>query len=178
MTGPPSGDVTPQVTDDGGVTVAWAVVILAAAAGVALAILAWGDLARGDLASTLGETAGAVAFATLGALIVRRAGNVFGWIMLGMAGARAFDVLASVYAVAGIVTFPGSLPAARPVGALAQGKPWTGPRIGVDERTRVTGSSTWAAVTDAAGWPFWSVPGLPIRDQLIDRAVLFTLTVT
>jgi len=43
-----------------------------------LTIVAWGDLARGDLASNLGETAGAVAFAMLGALIVRRAGNVFG----------------------------------------------------------------------------------------------------
>lgn len=38
-----------------------------------------------------------------------------------MAGAQAFVVLASAYAVAGIVTFPGSLPAARVVGALAQG---------------------------------------------------------
>jgi hypothetical protein len=62
-----------------------------------------------------------VAFATLGALIVRRVGDVIGWIMLGMAGAQAFVVLASAYAVAGIVTFPGSLPAARVVGALAQG---------------------------------------------------------
>ena len=40
---------------------------------------------------------------------------------LGMAGAQAFVALASVYAVAGIVTFPGSLPAARVVGVLAQG---------------------------------------------------------
>jgi ABC-type nitrate/sulfonate/bicarbonate transport system permease component len=35
----------------------------------ALTIVAAGDLARGDLASNLGETAGAVAFATLGALV-------------------------------------------------------------------------------------------------------------
>jgi hypothetical protein len=93
----------------------------AALAAVALTILARGDLARGDLASNLGETAGAVAYATLGALIVRRAANVFGWIMLGMAGAQVFVGLASVYAVDGIATFPGSLPAARVVGVLAQG---------------------------------------------------------
>ncbi|MGH3258656.1 MAG: hypothetical protein ACRDOU_25210 [Streptosporangiaceae bacterium] len=88
------------------VNVAWVAVMLAALATVALTILAWGALARGDLGSTLGETAGAVAFATPGALIVRRAGNVFGWIMLGMAVSQVWDALASVYAVAGIVTFP------------------------------------------------------------------------
>jgi hypothetical protein len=41
--------------------------------------------------------------------------------MLGMARAQVFVALASVYAVAGIVTFPGSFPAARPVGVLAPG---------------------------------------------------------
>jgi len=135
---PPSCDVTLQVTDHGGqtaqdrsaapgprraagaVTVLWAEVVLAALAGVAMTILVQGDLARGDLAINLGDAAGAAAYATLGALIVRRAGNVVGWLMLGMAGALAFVALASVYAVAGIVTFPGSLPAARVVGALAQ----------------------------------------------------------
>ena len=54
-------------------------------------------------------------------LIVRRAGNVIGWIMLGEGAALAFLALASAYAVTGIATFPGSLPAARQVGALAQG---------------------------------------------------------
>ena len=94
---------------------------LAALAGAAMTIVARGDLARGDMANNLGAAAGAAAYATLGALIVRRAGNVIGWIMLGMAGALAFLALASAYAVTGIATFPGSLPAARLVGALAQG---------------------------------------------------------
>ena len=41
--------------------------------------------------------------------------------MLGGGAASAFLALASIYAVTGIKTFPGSLPAARQVGALAQG---------------------------------------------------------
>jgi hypothetical protein len=42
------------------------------------------------MAINLGDAAGAAAYATLCALIVRRAGNVIGWIMLGIAGALAF----------------------------------------------------------------------------------------
>jgi hypothetical protein len=77
-TGPGHGAGTGPPRTAWAVTVTWAAVLLAALAAVALAILTWGDLARGDLASNLSETAGAVAFATLGALIVRRAANVFG----------------------------------------------------------------------------------------------------
>ena len=95
--------------------------MLAALAGAAMTIVARGDLARGDLANNLGAAAGAAGYARLGALIVRRAGNVIGWIMLGMAAALAFLALASAYAVAGIATIPGSFPAARLVGTLAQG---------------------------------------------------------
>jgi hypothetical protein len=60
------------------------------------------------------------AFATLGALIVRRAGNVIGWIMLAAGAAQAFLTIASAYAVIGLATFPGSLPAAKQVGTLAE----------------------------------------------------------
>ena len=99
----------------------WAALLLAALAGAAMTIVARDDLARGDMANNLGAAAGAATYASLGALIVRRAGNVIGWIMLSMAGALTFLALASAYAVAGIATFPGSLPAARQAGTLAQG---------------------------------------------------------
>jgi len=142
----PASDVTPPVTEDGGMMTGagtqtapdrraasgprraagalialWAVIVLAALAGAAMTIVAAGGLAHGDLVTNLGETASAAAYATLGALIVRRAGNVIGWIMLGEGAASAFLALASIYAVTGIKTFPGSLPAATQVGALAQG---------------------------------------------------------
>jgi signal transduction histidine kinase len=94
--------------------------VLAATATAAMTVVAWGDLATGDLASNLLLTVSVVAYATLGAVIVRRAGNVIGWIMLGEGAALAFLVLASMYAVIGVMTFPGSLPAAKQVGTLSE----------------------------------------------------------
>jgi len=55
--------------------VLWAVIVLAAMAGAALTLVARGNLAHGDLASNLALSVSVAAFATLGALIVRRAGN-------------------------------------------------------------------------------------------------------
>jgi hypothetical protein len=98
----------------------WAAVLLAALAGAAMTIVARGDLAAGDLASNLGNAVAAVGYATLGALIVRHAGNVIGWIMLGEGAALAFLALASIYGVIGLATFPETLPAAKQVGALAE----------------------------------------------------------
>jgi hypothetical protein len=98
----------------------WAMVLLAAAAVAATTIVARSDLGPGDLSSNVGLVASVAAYATLGALIIRRAGNAMGWVMLGGAAALAFLALASNYAVLGVATFPGSLPAAKPVGALAQ----------------------------------------------------------
>jgi signal transduction histidine kinase len=100
--------------------VLWAVTVLTAMAGAALTLVARGNLARGDLASNLALSVAVAAYATLGALIVRRAGNVIGWIMLGAGAAQAFLAIASVYAVIGLATFPGALPAAKQVGTLAE----------------------------------------------------------
>ena len=102
------------------VAVLWAVIVLAAIAGAALTLVAGGNLAKGDLASNLALSVSVAAFATLGALIVRRVGNRIGWIMLAEAAAQAFLAIASVYAVIGLATFPGALPAARQVGTLAE----------------------------------------------------------
>lgn len=115
MTGPePSGRQTRAITG------LWAVVLLAAAVAVVMTIVGRRDLATGDLSSNLGTALSAAAYATLGTLIVRRAGNRMGWIMLAAGAALAVMTLADIYAVLGVATFPGSLPAAKPVGALAQ----------------------------------------------------------
>ena len=98
----------------------WAVLVLAAFAGAALAIVARGDLKATDLTASLGNAVAVVAYATLGTLIVRRAGNVIGWLMLGESAASAFLGLASMYAVLGVATFPGALPAAKQAGTLAE----------------------------------------------------------
>ena len=98
----------------------WAVLVLAAFAGAALAIVARSDLKAPDLITELGNAVAVVAYATLGALIVRRAGNLIGWLMLGESATMAFAGLASTYAVLGVATFPGALPATKQAGAFAQ----------------------------------------------------------
>jgi signal transduction histidine kinase len=60
-----------------------------------------------------------VLYATLGALVVRRAGNVIGWFLLGIGAGLAINTSASAYAVLGI-THPGTLPAPELVGLLAE----------------------------------------------------------
>jgi len=102
------------------VAVFWAATVLAAMTEAALSLVARGNLAHGDLASQLALAVSIASYATLGALIVRRAGNAIGWIMLGAGAAQAFLTIASIYAVLGLATFPGSLPAAEQVGTLAE----------------------------------------------------------
>ncbi len=94
--------------------------VLAAVAGAALTVVAWGDLVARDGISNLGACVAAIAYATLGALIIRRTGNLVGWLMLGEAASLVFLALGSAYAVTGITTHPGTLPAPRVVGALAE----------------------------------------------------------
>jgi hypothetical protein len=98
----------------------WAALVLAAFAVAALAIVARGDLKATDLTASLGSAVAVVAYATLGTLIVRRVGNLIGWLMLGESAALAFVSLASMYAVLGVATFPGALPAAKQAGTLAE----------------------------------------------------------
>ena len=98
----------------------WVALVLAAFAGAALTILARGNLKASDLTANLGTTVAVVAYATLGALIVRRAGNLIGWLMLGESAGLAFLNLASTYAVLGVATFPGALPAAKVVGTAGE----------------------------------------------------------
>ncbi len=61
----------------------------------------------------------AVLYATLGALVVRRAGNVIGWYLLIAGIADGLVALASAYAVLGI-RHPGTLPGPAIVGLLAE----------------------------------------------------------
>jgi signal transduction histidine kinase len=56
----------------------------------------------------------------LGALIVRRAGNLVGWFMLAEGAFTAVMIAGSAYAVFGVKAHPGTLPAAAAAGALAE----------------------------------------------------------
>ena len=99
--------------------VVWLSITAASLAGAVLTVLAWGDLKTQDAVSNLSAAPAAVLYATLGALIVRRAGNLIGWILIGIGAGLAIMSLASAYAVLGI-THPGTLPAPELVGLLAE----------------------------------------------------------
>jgi hypothetical protein len=68
----------------------WAVTLLAALAELALTVVTWDDLKLSDGITSLYIPVAAVAYATLGVLIIRRAANLIGWIMLAEGFAIAF----------------------------------------------------------------------------------------
>ena len=98
---------------------AWVLVVALAVAGIAGNVLAWRYLATSDAISSAGAVPAAILYATLGALIVRRAGNVVGWFLLSGGMATAVVSLASAYAVIGTKN-PGTLPGAALAGLLAE----------------------------------------------------------
>ena len=95
-------------------------VVLISLADAGLTVLGWSHLAISDAVGNAGGAAGAVAYAALGALIVRRAGNLAGWFMLVEGAGIAVMVAGSAYAVVGLKVSPGTLPAPAAVGALAE----------------------------------------------------------
>jgi len=102
-----------------GATAAWAIAVALAAGALVLTILAWSDLVTSDAIAAVCSVPSAVLYATLGRLIVRRAGNVIGWYLLLGGVADGFVTLASAYAVLGI-RHPGSLPAPAIMAVLAE----------------------------------------------------------
>jgi signal transduction histidine kinase len=87
--------------------------------GLAMAVIAWPHLDPSDAYPLLGGSVGAVVYATLGWLIVRRAPNSIGWILLGEGAGIALVGVTSTYAMIG-VTHPGSLPSPKVVGATSE----------------------------------------------------------
>ena len=102
------------------VTAALVATVLVALAGLVLTGLEWSSLATSDAAGSVGAEAGAIAYAVLGALILRRAGNLVGWFMLAEGAATAVMTAGSAYAIFGVKAHPGTLPAAAAVGTLAE----------------------------------------------------------
>ena len=101
-------------------TVALAATVLVALAGLVLTGLEWSSLATSDAVGSVGAVAGAIAYAALGALIVRRAGNLVGWFMLAEGAATAVMTTGSAYAIFGVTAHPGTLPSAAAAGTLAE----------------------------------------------------------
>jgi signal transduction histidine kinase len=102
------------------ITAALAATVLVALAGLVLTGLEWSSLATSDAIDSVGAEAGAIAYAALGALIVRRAGSIVGWFMLAEGAATAVMITGSAYAIFGVKAHPGTLPAAAAAGTLAE----------------------------------------------------------
>ena len=99
--------------------IVWLLITVLSVANLILTIMARNDLATTDAVTGLIYAPAPVLYATLGALIVRRAGNVIGWMLIGIGGAQAISWLASTYAVFG-VAHPGTLPAPELAGLLGE----------------------------------------------------------
>jgi signal transduction histidine kinase len=91
-----------------------------AVVGVVLTLLGWGDIILADALANVASGLAGAAYAAIGALIVRRTGNLIGWLLEIIGLGLAFLAATGAYAVVGLATYPGSLPAAGDVGAVAQ----------------------------------------------------------
>lgn len=98
----------------------WAGTVLIALAGVILTVPAWSDFRADDAISNLGASVSAVAYGSLGALIVRQVGNPIGWLLLIAGVGIGLLAVFSGYAMVGILTHPGVLPAAEQIGAMGE----------------------------------------------------------
>jgi signal transduction histidine kinase len=112
---PPAG--APVTHSRRATAVAWFAVVVVALAGAVLTVLASGPL--GTTISNVATAPAAILYATLGALVVRRAGNVIGWLVLGVGACMAIMGSASAYAVLGIA-HPETLPAPQLIALLAE----------------------------------------------------------
>jgi len=116
---PPGSRPRVSVAASRTLTITWLVTVLAAAAGCVLTVLVRRYIARGDFFGNLTESLAAVYYASLGVLIVRRAANRIGWLLLGVGALIAVETVANGYGVAGI-RHPGTLPEAQLVGLFAE----------------------------------------------------------
>jgi len=116
---PPGGRPRLSAVASRTLTTTWLVTALAAVTGCVLTVLVREYISRGDFIGNLTESLAGVYYASLGVLIVRRAANRIGWLLLGLGALIAVETVANGYGVAGI-RHPGTLPAATLVGLFAE----------------------------------------------------------
>ncbi|MDP9225369.1 MAG: GAF domain-containing sensor histidine kinase [Actinomycetota bacterium] len=104
----------------GATSALWGATLLVGLVGAVLTVVGWTDLAPTDSYLTLFTPIAALVYATLGVLVVRRAQNRIGWVLLGFGLGLTILVLTSLYAVVGVITHPGSVPAPKVVGELSE----------------------------------------------------------
>ena len=103
-TGHGAADGAPQARARRVTAAVWVLVTVLALAGAALTVMASGSLATSDTITNFAAAPAAILYATLGALVVRRAGNVIGWLLLGEGAAAATPFPARVSAINAAIT--------------------------------------------------------------------------
>ena len=103
----------------------WALILWLATAVVAvgnavLNTIAWSDLAVVDSYTNMASSVASIFYATLGVIVVVRASNRIGWLLLAVALMFATMSLTSAYAVVAVLTHPGALAAGKLVGAASE----------------------------------------------------------
>jgi len=98
------------------------VILAAVLGGVALILtaLVHGHLDPKDSFPSVFAALSGIAYAAMGALVVRRARNVIGWILQGVGLGLTVVSLSGVYSVAGIAWRPGTFPGAVLAGAIGE----------------------------------------------------------
>jgi hypothetical protein len=100
--------------------VLWVTTAVLGLANAVLTVVAWSDLHSVDKYTNLAGSFAGVFYATLGVLVVVRAGNRIGWFLVTVALTFVGMCLTSSYAVAAVLTHPGTLPAGRTVGMVSE----------------------------------------------------------
>lgn len=98
----------------------WAVTAVLVVANAVLIVVAFPDLHPGDRFYNSLSDVGGLLFASIGLLIVVRARNVIGWILMGTGVIIQLVTFGEVYPTVGLRTHPGSLPAPDLVSAILQ----------------------------------------------------------
>ena len=98
----------------------WAVAAVLVVANAVLIVVAFPDLHPGDRFYNSLSVVGGLLFASIGLLIVVRARNVIGWILMGTGVIIQLVIFGVVYPTVGLRTHPGSLPAPVVVSAILQ----------------------------------------------------------
>ena len=98
----------------------WAITAVLVVANAVLIFVAFADLHPGDRFYNSLADVGGLLFASMGLLIVVRARNVIGWILMGTGVIVLLVTLGEVYPAVGLRTHPGSLPAPDVVAAILQ----------------------------------------------------------
>jgi hypothetical protein len=98
----------------------WSAAAVFSVAAAVLTAMAWSDVKPVDQALAPFNPVGGLLYASLGVLVVLRAANRIGWLLLGVAVLMGLNAGTSMYAMVAVRTHPDTLPAGELVGTFSE----------------------------------------------------------